>query len=222
MSDETLTRLRSDLLSLADFAAQRLFTRLDGLTDEEYLWEPAPGCWSVRPGPDGRSIMDGGSADPPPLTTIAWRVCHVIDLLAAERNATWLGLRPLRTPRTPRTPETLGTPRTPGTLRTLRTVRTVRDVERDGEPASAAEAQEQLRAAYQLFREHVAAAEPAALMAPMGRVAGYFARDTRTAFVLHELDELIHHGAEIALMRDLYRALGQPFGTGAGRATSSV
>ncbi len=195
MSDERLTRLRSDLLSLADFAAERLFIRLDGLTDEEYLWEPAPGCWSVRPGPDGRSIMDGGSADPPPLTTIAWRICHVIDLLAAERNATWLGLGPLRT---------------------------VRDVERDGEPASAAEAQEQLRAAYSLFRDHVAAAEPEALMAPMGRVAGYFAHDTRTAFVLHELDELIHHGAEIALMRDLYRALGQPFGTGAGRATSTV
>jgi len=23
--------------------------RLDGLTDEEFFWEPVPGCWSVRP-----------------------------------------------------------------------------------------------------------------------------------------------------------------------------
>ena len=22
--------------------------RLDGLTDEEYFWEPVPGCWSLR------------------------------------------------------------------------------------------------------------------------------------------------------------------------------
>jgi hypothetical protein len=29
---------------------------------------------------------------------------------------------------------------------------------------------------------------------------------TRRSFVLHMLDELIHHGAEAALMRDLYAA----------------
>jgi hypothetical protein len=27
----------------------QLRPRLDGLTDEEYLWEPAPGAWSLRP-----------------------------------------------------------------------------------------------------------------------------------------------------------------------------
>ena len=28
---------------------------LETLTDEEYLWEPVPGCWSIRPtGPGGR------------------------------------------------------------------------------------------------------------------------------------------------------------------------
>ena len=26
----------------------QLRPRLDGLTDDEYLWEPVPGCWSLR------------------------------------------------------------------------------------------------------------------------------------------------------------------------------
>jgi hypothetical protein len=32
---------------------------LDTLTDEEYLWEPVPGCWSIRPtGPGGRGEFE--------------------------------------------------------------------------------------------------------------------------------------------------------------------
>ena len=27
--------------------------RLDGLTDEEYFWEPVDGCWSLRRAEDG-------------------------------------------------------------------------------------------------------------------------------------------------------------------------
>ena len=30
----------------------------------------------------------------------------------------------------------------------------------------------------------------------------------RVAFVIHIMDELIHHGAEVALLRDLYRVRG--------------
>ena len=40
----------------------------------------------------------------------------------------------------------------------------------------------------------------------VGPVGGFYADATRVGFVLHEIDELIHHGAEIALLRDLYRA----------------
>lgn len=70
---------------------------VDGLTDEELLWEPVPGCWSIRPNrgenppeflratPNRRPwyIEEGwnGTAfdtpDPPPLTTIGWLLVHV-------------------------------------------------------------------------------------------------------------------------------------------------
>jgi hypothetical protein len=32
--------------------------RLDGLTDEEYFWEPVDGCWSLRRAEDGSYQLD--------------------------------------------------------------------------------------------------------------------------------------------------------------------
>jgi hypothetical protein len=165
--------MKDDLLDLADFAHQRLRARLTGLTDEEYLWQPAPDCWTVRPAGDGTFRADGAALppEPAPLTTIAWRLSHVIDLLAADRNATWLGRTPTGAPA--------------------------------GTPGRAEDAIAQLEQAYASFRGHLEKAELAEKVGPVG---GPYAESSRAAFVLHQLDELIHHGAEIGTMRDLYRA----------------
>ncbi len=62
--------------------ARQARPRLDGLTDEEFFWEPVPGMWTVRP------VADGFAADfaipppePAPVTTIAWRLGHLVFLL---------------------------------------------------------------------------------------------------------------------------------------------
>ena len=64
-------------------SCQRLLRRLEGLTDEEYRWEPVPGCWNVRPSPDSTSgwTVDYPEVapDPPPMTTLAWRLLHISD-----------------------------------------------------------------------------------------------------------------------------------------------
>ncbi len=45
------------------------------------------------------------------------------------------------------------------------------------------------------------------LSLPIGEIAGRYGRDTRRSFVLHVVDELIHHGAECALLsRSLRRS----------------
>ena len=57
---------------------------LETLTDEEYLWEPVPGCWSIRPtGPGGRGEFEQAQPDPEPapVTTIAWRLSHLASLV---------------------------------------------------------------------------------------------------------------------------------------------
>lgn len=62
-----------------DEAWETLRERLEGLTDEEFFWEPVPGCWTVRFGEDGRWSVDYAdpAPDPPPFTTIGWRLVHV-------------------------------------------------------------------------------------------------------------------------------------------------
>ncbi|MEQ7124955.1 ankyrin repeat domain-containing protein [Actinopolymorpha sp. B11F2] len=173
-----MTHLKSDLVGLSDYAWSRLRTRLTGLTDEEYLWDPAPDCWSVRAVGDGTFAMDSAALppEPAPFTTAAWRISHVIDVLQAERTATWVDVAP--------TPED-GEPTVPGT---------------------AADALRALDRAHAAWRRRLTAVDEDGLGTTMGPIAGPYAAHTRLSFILHILDELIHHGAEIAVVRDLYRA----------------
>ncbi|WP_378144314.1 hypothetical protein ACFJGV_12665 [Cnuibacter sp. UC19_7] len=89
------------MLEQYDWAIERLVTRLAGpvsdsgdgrgtpvpaMSDEEYLWEPVPDCWSVRrrvDGPGAGAVKLIGAGEwgrdgapeapwPPPITTIAW------------------------------------------------------------------------------------------------------------------------------------------------------
>ena len=86
-------RARSvELVSLTPFF-ERFRPRLDGLGDDEYLWEPTPGCVTVQPGEVG-PFVTGGPQRRGPLTTIAWRICHIGDFLRQERNWYWLGREP--------------------------------------------------------------------------------------------------------------------------------
>jgi hypothetical protein len=59
---------------------------LQDVDEDEYFWEPAPLCWSVRRrSPDVRGWGTGEfvcedafpAPDPLPVTTIAWRVVHL-------------------------------------------------------------------------------------------------------------------------------------------------
>jgi len=45
------------------------------------------------------------------------------------------------------------------------------------------------------------------LMAPLGPAWGPYADQTHLALALHAERELVHHGAEVALLRDLYAAM---------------
>jgi DinB superfamily len=59
----------------------RLRGRLEGLGDDEYFWEPVPGCWSVHRDTSGAWVADYAEPDPdpPPFTTIGWRLAHMAD-----------------------------------------------------------------------------------------------------------------------------------------------
>ncbi|MGW3241978.1 DinB family protein [Streptomyces sp. NPDC001070] len=165
----------------------QLRPRLEGLTDDEYFWEPVPGCWSVRPHGSGRAPIEAGTGDfrldfawppqePGPVTTIAWRLGHIITGVLGLRVASHFGGPP------------------------------VDFAGRDFAFAGTADgALAQLDATYAAWRDGVRGLGAEGLARPCGPEEGPFAKEPLAALVLHINREVIHHGAEIALLRDLYR-----------------
>jgi hypothetical protein len=159
--------------------------RLDGLTDEEYRWEPVPGMWSVRPrGSSAAPLSSGNGAftqdfawpepDPPPLTTIAWRLGHLLTGVFGLRVASHFG----------------GAPVDPGSY---------------DYPGDAASALARLDEIYAAWLAGVRGLGPDGLPRPCGPAEGPYAEASMAALVLHINREALHHGAEIALLRDRYQ-----------------
>ena len=187
--ETTVVTMKDDIVSLSDYVWQRTSRRLDGLADAEYFSEPVPGCWTVRDRGDGHHFPDGvlPPPDPAPFTTVAWRLAHLTRAYGADRNGRFL--------RVPLEPAVL---------------------DAGGAAAPTADAAVGLlERAHGRWRSHLTAVPAAAMSERLGPIAGPFADGTLTGFVLHMVDEFVHHGAELALLRDLYRA------TSAGSAVSS-
>jgi hypothetical protein len=43
-----VTGMKENVLSLSDYSFQRTRARLDGRTDDDYVWGPVPDCWLSR------------------------------------------------------------------------------------------------------------------------------------------------------------------------------
>jgi DinB superfamily len=160
--------------------------RLDGLTDEEYFWEPVAGCWSLRPGPDGRYRPDGGGEQPspPPVTTIAWRLVHIGAGCLANRASAFFGGTGVPDDADMFDPRHLPT-----------------DL-----PGGAADGIAFLERCYRRWHDGIAGLDEDALRAPLGPKGAYFADHPMAALILHISREVMHHGGEIGVLRDLYRA----------------
>lgn len=163
--------------------SHQLRPRLAGLTDEEYFWEPVPGAWNVRPRGTGASPMAAGDGafeidfafpapEPEPVTTIAWRLNHIIVGCLAMRSAGHFGAPPTSYDAWPYA-------------------------------GTAEQALAQLDEQVAVWLAGVEALGEEGLARPCG-AAEPFPDLPMAALVLHIHREVIHHGAEIALLRDLF------------------
>ena len=201
-----ISRRLAPLLEQYDWGCLRLLNRMTGpvvdsgngmpvevppMTTEEYLWEPVPDAWSVRPrkdgpGPRATLLMGAGewgrdSAEPehpapPPFTTIAWRLSHISEMLAIRADYT-VGDRDM-------TSDTFHN--SGGAMGAIKSF------------SDAAEA----------WRAALVSADDAALDT-VGYSAYPYGSDPGEMFldiVWWVNQEILHHGAEVALLRDLYRA----------------
>ena len=166
-----------DLLSSElDHAYRMVRERVDGLTDEEFWWEPVPGCWTVRRGENGRWAADYEEPDPvpAPLTTIAWRLAHIVECKIMYHEYAF-------------GPARLAWP-------DLDSVHTARDAVAALENGHAA-----------LVRD-LETLTDADLDAPRATNWGEQWPTWRIFWTMIHHD--LHHGAEIGVMRDVYRVTG--------------
>ena len=177
---------RDLVLDQLDFYWQaHLWPRLAGLTDAEYLWEPTPGAWSIRQNEAGTVVLESAVPEPPvpPVTTIAWRMAHVGRDVFGKRARAFFG----------------GSSAPGGT-----------DMFDDRHwpeqlPLSAASGLELLERGYTLWREGIVSIDDDGLVQKLGPIGGPFADDSMASLCMHLNRELMAHGAEICLLRDLYR-----------------
>ncbi len=164
-------------------SSTKLATVVADLDDDEFFWEPVPGCWTVHDRREKRAASADGCGrwvidyevpepSPAPLTTIAWRTVHV----AAVNYLYW--------------DYAFG----PATASF--------DLEMPGNAQSARDwlehSQRPLADTLANFDDAAAALDDLALHNSGERWP--IARIFTTLIV-----EQVHHGAEISLLRDLYR-----------------
>lgn len=158
----------------------QLLPRLEGLTDDEYFWEPVPGCWSIRARGDGTYAYDytHPEPNPPPFTTIAWRLGHIGALLRM-RVSNHFGDASF-------------------------------DVRAVDWPGSADAGISFVADAYHDWKSAVATLDEAALAQRCGPTEGPYADRSMAALVLHINREVLHHAAEACCLRDLHRDTPAP------------
>jgi hypothetical protein len=175
MSPLTRTTTRESVQANLEFRWTELIrSRLEGLSDEEYLWEPTVGCLSVRPDGTGRFTLDPVGSSEVPLGNIAWRMAHLAFSLSAHPVATvafgpdWPA---------PELAEPAG---------------------------AAGEAIARLDRAYAHWHRAVASLTDTDLTRRLGPDARRYADSTVLDIVLHVHAEALQRGADLCLLRDMY------------------
>jgi hypothetical protein len=162
------------VLDAIDHVWNRVRRRITGLSQAEYLWEPVPDCWTVRQVGD-RVVVDWSGEDPDPAPVTT--MAWRLYHLAADCFSNYFE-------------EDLGA----WPIATKRGEWTL----------EVNEALELLDAAWGAFRAGLGSLGEQGMWRRLGPSWGPNEADSWAGLVLHAMDELSHHGAEIALLRDLW------------------
>jgi hypothetical protein len=162
------------MLTVFDYAWERFTARVAGIDDAELVWEPVAGCWTVRPDGAGGWKADGVARGEPEPMPPP---ITTVAWRVAHVCVSCLGGFSRR----------LFGSDVPGVVIV----------------GAAADLPALFDAAYGGWRTGLAGLDDAWDRA-LGSSWGPYADDSVLDLALHVLDEVVHHGGEIGLMRDLY------------------
>jgi hypothetical protein len=169
-----------------------LWPRLTSLTDDEYLWEPVGGAWNLRPRARATTAMAAGAGDAVADYEYPEPEPAPVTTIAWRMGHVAIGVLGSRAA------NHFGT----GGV----------EYETTEWPLTAAGGLALLRGHYDAWMTGVRALDDERLARPCGPSEGPWADAPMAALVLHITREVIHHGAEICLLRDLYRTRGDRTG----------
>ena len=176
-----------------------------GLNDDEFMWEPAPSTWSVRPVSESRTatpFVSGAyeadydstqtmgvdwARDGEPLTNIAWLFWHIGSVPGRAAELDFLG--GAHTTESGWTSPYLGHPHHPIFTSADEAVATMRDGWRALVGALRSATDEQLERPTRSYG-----------------YGGEGPMSTGSQILASLLNEISHHGAQITVLRDLYRS----------------
>jgi hypothetical protein len=165
-----------DVLDSLDQTWSQLSERLSGLTVDEYLWQPAAHCWTVHADDAGGAAVDEHDHEADPAPLTT--IAWRMWHMAVDCLDSYSSRAFDRT----------GSGLT-GTAWVL-------------DPD---EAGMRLERAWRVFRDGLADGGSDRMFDLLGPSWGPYADSTVLALALHAQREVTHHGAEVALLRDLFR-----------------
>lgn len=171
-AERPTTNVSDVILDSMDRMFGQLEQRLEGMSADEYLWEPAPGAWSVRPTEQG-PLIDGAGVreiEPAPVTTIAWRMWHIAMDCFDDYTRRFNG-------------------------------------DHSDAPAiwtlDPTEALSTMQEKWSAYRAEISGRD---FWEELGPNWEHWAPSSVADMAMHASNEMVHHGAEVGLLRDLYLA----------------
>jgi DinB superfamily len=172
--------MTASIMQTFDDVWDRLLRRIRDLRDDEYFWEPVVGCWSLRPTDDGRWLLDGdGGGGPAPDPVPVTTIVWRLGHLAGTLG----GFARMRF----------------GDGQRLTAAEL--DV-----PPHAYELSPFLAGYYRSWKDGLLTLPAAEWTQPLGTSFGPYAEANTVDLALHVLDEVVHHAAEVGVLRDLWSA----------------
>jgi hypothetical protein len=170
-----MSAIGTAMVTTFDYVWERHLERIASLDDDEFGWEPVPECWSIRADAEGHGRIDGAGTLPPEPAPFTTIAWRIGHIGVAVGGFA---------------DQLFGE----GQM-------TVADMDF---PVHASGVAAFYQGHYSAWRDGMVGLDDERWWSQLGPTWGPYAESNHVDLALHVFDEVVHHAAEVALLRDLY------------------